>query len=207
MMSLGYEVLGLSHSEAILVGGCLFAFFLSMELGRRLFPQLNQFLIRFWSPFIRSHEVTQNSGMFYFSAGAFLIAVLFAKPIVMLSLLYLSIGDPLASLIGILFKGVTSLRIRSGKSLVGTFAMFAACWTISFFLLSNAGLNNNNVVWISVLGSITASFAELLCPDIIPLDDNFLIPVTSAISLWLGFKAVGINPYHLHLFTSPLKFR
>jgi diacylglycerol kinase (CTP) len=206
-MALGYEVLGLTRSEATLAAGSLFGFFLSMEVARRFFPQLNKFLIKFWSPFIRSHEVSQNSGMFYFSAGAFLIALLFAKPIVMLSLIYLSIGDPLASLLGILFKGLTILRVRSGKSLVGTFGMFGICFTASYFLLSNAGLTFSNALGIAVIGSLTASLAELSCPDTVPLDDNFFIPVMSAIALWLGFQATGINPHYLHLFTSPLKFR
>ena len=206
-MALGYEILKLSQFEAMIVSGLLFSFFLSMELARTLFPQLNQMLIKFWSPFIRSHEVTQKSGMFYFSAGAFFISILFAKPIVMLSLLYLSVGDPLASLFGIMFKSVIKLRVRSGKSLIGTTTMFLACWLMTYFLLSNAGVDYKYIIWIAGIGSFTASVSELMCPDILPMDDNFLIPVTSAISLWIGFKIFGINPYHLHLFTSSIRLR
>jgi len=205
-MALGYEVLGITHWEAVVISGGIFTFFLSMEMGRRYSPLLNDLLIRFWGPFMRKHEVNQRSGMFYFSAGAVFITTIFAKPIVILSLLYLSLGDPFASFLGIIFKHISSMRLRSGKSLVGTLGMFLLCISVTYYFLTNAGLKQEETIWIATISAITASIAELLCPNPLPLDDNLVIPVTSAFALWLSFLSVGINPHHIKLFTLPSQF-
>jgi len=194
--------LGITHRGAVLISGSLFAFFLSMEIGRKYLPFLNDLLINFWGPFMRKHEVNQRSGMFYFITGTVCITSLFDKTIVVLSLIYLSIGDPLASLLGIIFKHVKSMRLRTGKSLLGTFGMFMICILMTRWILMNAGLSEKDTMWIATLSALAASFSELICPNPLPLDDNLVIPLCSAITLSYAFHSVGINPYHIHLFPS-----
>jgi len=201
VLALGYEVLGITHREAILISGGLFGFFSLMEIARRYFPHLNELLVIFWRPFIRKHEVTFCSGMFYFSAGTLCITTMFSKSIVMLSLMYLALGDPLASLLGILFKSSTRARLPWGKSLVGTLGMCVVCAVVGYCFLMNAGVKGWASLWIACSSGVVASLAELYAP----LDDNFVIPISSALALWLGFVSVGLNPQHVRLFISPLK--
>jgi len=200
----GYEFLGVTQFEAIILSGFIFGIFSLLEIARSNSPAVNNFLVGFWKPFIRKHEVNQHSGMFYYTAGVFTCS-LFAKPIVMLSILYLAIGDPFASLLGISFKHVSSMRLQSGKSLVGTLGMWILCIFVGYYFLNSIGVNPNDTLMIATFSGMIAALAELACPKWF-VDDNFLIPVSSACALWLSFRSAGINPYHINSFSTPLRF-
>lgn len=63
---------------------------------------------------MRKHEAHSSSGMFFFSMGMEFAVAFFARPIAIIALLYLSVGDPLASLFGILFKVMKTILQEKG---------------------------------------------------------------------------------------------
>eukprot|EP01119_Soliformovum_irregulare_P008609 TRINITY_DN21713_c0_g1_i1.p1 TRINITY_DN21713_c0_g1~~TRINITY_DN21713_c0_g1_i1.p1 ORF type:complete len:260 (+),score=29.38 TRINITY_DN21713_c0_g1_i1:84-782(+) len=192
LLALGYEIGQFTQREGTMILGSLFAFFLTVETARGYSTQVNRLLIKLWGPFMRQYEVKQRSGMFFFVGGCLFATAFFPRPIAILSILYLSCGDPIASLFGILFKGVDSMRSSNGKSLIGTLIMIMICSLMTYRLLSDAGVVHH-VALVALIGGISAGFTEFACPNPVPIDDNFVIPVVSSLALYSTFSYYGIN--------------
>jgi diacylglycerol kinase (CTP) len=178
---------GLPRSGSLLVLGFFFLFFFSLEMARLRNPALNQFALRMWGPLMRSNEIDRMSGVPYYLGAALIAVALFPQPVTVLSLLYLAIGDPVASLFGILY-GERSLRFKNGKSLVGTMAGVGVCILISLIYLSGSRLDYSRVIWLALIGGTAGGLAEILPFDV---DDNFSIPIVSGLVLWLAYIFLG----------------
>jgi len=68
----------------------------------------------------------QLSGMVYYMAGITISVAAFPKRVAVLSILYLALGDPFASTLGIKY-GKLGPRFSNGKSLIGSVGGFAIC--------------------------------------------------------------------------------
>ena len=181
---------GLSRSSAVLILGSVLGLDLIIELGRLRIPALNEAVMRFWGPIMRSCEVNRVSGTPYYLASALIAVGLFPKPIAALSLLFLACGDPMASLVGILY-GKHGPRFASGKSLIGTLGGVATCALVSMVFWNVFPAIHGGDFWtLVILGALTGGLAELVPWDV---DDNFAIPVVSGFSLWLACIVLGIS--------------
>ncbi|MBI3542712.1 MAG: hypothetical protein HY075_05490 [Deltaproteobacteria bacterium] len=178
---------GMSQSTALTILGAAFVWSVTMETLRLKNPTLNEKCIRFFGPVIRSSEVNKVSGMPYYIASSIVAVGVFPKPVAILSLLYLALGDPLASLFGILYSQRSVKIFNGSKSLHGTAAGFAVCAISTWIYLRSTGMYGLDLIRLTLLGGFAGSFAELLPLD---LDDNFTIPVVSGFILWLGFIAI-----------------
>jgi len=116
----------------------------------------------------RPYEKTRITGAsFVFISAA--ICVIFFDPIAAgTGLLFMSIGDSLAAMVGIRY-GKT---IIGHKSLEGSFACFLAC---AFIVLIVPGVN----IYAGLFAAFIAAVIELL--SIWKIDDNLLIPIVSAL--------------------------
>lgn len=177
---------GMPHSLALTILGGLFVFSITMELRRLHNPTLNERCIRFFGPIIRSNEINRISGMPYFIASAIIAVAIFPRDVAVLSMLFLALGDPVASLVGILCRK-RSVKILPGKSLHGTAAGFAVCAAASWFYLRSEGMAGLDLIRMTLLGGFAGAVSELLPLE---LDDNFTIPVVSGFILWLGFITI-----------------
>lgn len=178
---------GMGQGMALTILGVLFAWSVIMETMRLRNPSLNEKCVRFFGAVIRSHEVNKVSGMPYYLASAVVAIAVFPKPVAILSLLYLALGDPLASLFGILYKERSVKIFNGSKSLHGTAAGYVVCALATWIYLRSTGMYGLDLIRLTLLGGFAGSFAELLPLD---LDDNFTIPVISGFILWLGFIAI-----------------
>eukprot|EP01088_Endostelium_zonatum_P020224 TRINITY_DN7334_c0_g1_i1.p1 TRINITY_DN7334_c0_g1~~TRINITY_DN7334_c0_g1_i1.p1 ORF type:complete len:233 (-),score=4.56 TRINITY_DN7334_c0_g1_i1:46-744(-) len=179
-ISLSYYYLIHSHLYASLLYGLLFVGYGGFEYARINFPEIRKYAVALFGPFLRVHEVSTYSGSFYFMLGTFITVLLYSKPVAVLSLLYVALGDPVASAVGIYNVERNQWRLSNGKSLLGTFACFVVCFLVSiiFFSIELHWFSLGSILLYSVTASIVASLAELVCPIYLPTDDNFLIPVT-----------------------------
>ncbi len=178
---------GMPQATALTILGALFVWSLSMETIRLKNPAINEKCIKFFGPVIRSSEVNKVSGMPYYIASSIVAIAVFPKPVAILSLCYLAFGDPIASLVGILYSN-RSIKIFNGsKSLHGTAAGFAVCAMATWIYLRSTGMYGLDLIRLTLLGGFAGALAELLPLD---LDDNFTIPVVSGFILWLGFIAI-----------------
>lgn len=160
--------------------------FVLPDIYRLRNPVFNQFVIKWFRPILRNTEIHQLSGVTFLILGVFLIALIFPKPIVALSLLFLAFGDPVASIVGVLYG---KDKIIGQKSLQGTLASFAICTFISFVFFLSLNLMTERLVLTSLLAGLIGAIAELV--PIRKIDDNFTAPVISSALLWALFLLFG----------------
>lgn len=193
----GVYMAGLSRSQGVLVLGVFLALFLAVETIRLRVPSVNESVMRFWGPLMRSCEVDRYSGTPYYIASALIAVGIFPKPIAALAIAFLAVGDPIASLFGIMY-GDKSVRFSNGKSLIGTLAGMIACAVVAFLFLRFMNqtqfleLRLEHLLILSGIGGLAGGGAELLPMEV---DDNFAIPVVAGFVLWLAFIVMGITPY------------
>lgn len=114
-------------------------------------------------------------------ASAALTILVFRREIAVASLVFLSLGDSSAALVGRHF-GVT--RLFGGRTLEGSLAALVACLGASWLLLHlSPGFG-----WVLtpgglLAGSLVAVFSELVD---MPLDDNLRIPVFAGLAMELA---------------------
>ncbi len=158
----------------------------TVDVLRQQWASLNSMMIRLFKPVMRSQEQLGYAGISYLMVGVLILVALFPTPIVILSLLFLAIADPLASYVGILY-GKDKLIGR--KSLQGTIAAFLACTLIAALFFYFNGLMIERLLIVSFLAGLIGAFAELL--PIGKLDDNLTLPLVSASLLWILFFLFG----------------
>jgi dolichol kinase len=181
---------GLGTPKVICVFILLLAlgFFLTAEYARLMFPKWNAFAIRVMGPLMRKSEVNKVSGTPFYVGSVLLSVAIFPKPIAILSILFLAIGDPMSSIFGITW-GHLGPRFSNGKSLIGTAAGMGVCCLITFLYLLIIGVPAVSSVFIALAGGIAGGGAEMLPLEI---DDNFSIPLISGLALWVAFLIFGV---------------
>lgn len=165
------------------------AAFVPFDILRHRYPALNEWAVSVFRPIMRQAEVDRLAGTTYLICGVFLIVVFFPRPVVSLTLLFLAFADPLASYVGILYG---KDKIFGQKSLQGFLAAFAVCASLSLLFLWSAPQSFERVLLCSLLAGLLGAVAELL--PVGKLDDNFTLPVLSAIGLKALFAFFGFFP-------------
>lgn len=151
----------------------------ALEFARLRVPAMNRLLL---APFaaariMRGYEAGRLSGIFHTSWGCFLTAWLFGadRLVVTAAIWYLALGDAAAALAGRVFGRHTFSVRGKRKSLEGSAACLAVCLAVGAAL---------GLPWpAAVAGAAACTLVEA-----IPLgfDDNALLPVASALALWLA---------------------
>jgi dolichol kinase len=177
----GIYFVGMPKIQFLFFLGLLFSFEVSVEWWRLRNPSVNAWIIRMWAPLMRGDESKQMSTIPHYLAASFLAVCLFPKSIALLSILFLALGDPIASVVGIRF-GHLLPRFRNGKSILGTVAGVSVCSAMGLWYYRSIGLEQVELFILSLLSGTAGGIAELLPID---LDDNFVIPIFSGCVLCL----------------------
>ena len=180
--------LGTPKVICVLILVSALTFFLTAEYARLRFPRVNAFAIRAMGPIMRKNEVNKVSGTPFYIGSVLLAVIIFPKPIAILSILFLAIGDPISSIFGISW-GHKGLRFANGKSLIGTAAGMGICCIITFIYLVVTGVPVFSSVCIALAGGLAGGGAEMIPLEI---DDNFSIPLVSGLALWVAFLIFGV---------------
>lgn len=152
-----------------------------LDLLKARFKPFKSFIMRFFGKVLRKNELQggMTASTIVVASAAFTIFV-FRQEVAVVSLLYLSLGDSAAALIG---KNFGRMRIVGQRTLEGSLAALNTCLLVSLFAL-----------WVSpefgwmltpaalLAGSAVATLSELLY---LPLDDNFRIPVFAGLVMEL----------------------
>ena len=162
-------LLGLFFSRELMMilVGALAALALILELARFTFPTLNRLLVRWFSPLLKDVEEGRVTGATYLILAALLAFILFDKYIAVTALFLLSLGDPMAALVGSRAGG---LRLF-GKSPQGSAAFVVVGLGVTGVLSMTGPLTFQ---WALTVGVIIAAIVELLP---LPLDDNVTVPL------------------------------
>lgn len=156
--------------------------FLCLEIARLRLPTLNQYFLSWFTPLLRKEEDIRLTGSSYFLLGSLATAILFPREIALLAILFLSFGDPIASVVGT-WRGRIKL---CGKTVEGSIACLVVCLLIA--TLATFIFESPPPIAI-VVGAFIATIAQLLP---LSLNDNITIPLTSATAMLLTNKVLTL---------------
>jgi len=162
-----------SSSTAFGVLGLIGSIWITGDALRLIIPSWNEKASRILNPVIREKEKKNFlTGSSYLLLSSFLSVAFYPKPIAVLALTFLILGDTAAALVGSRWGRIP---LFSGKSLEGSLACLGACMAI--------GLTLDLVpFWKALIGAVVAAAAEAL-----PFgpDDNLTMPLTSGVVMTL----------------------
>lgn len=145
---------------------------LAIEVFRLHHPRTRNVFRHFFGELLRNHEEVSLLGSTYLLIACLLTIHLFPKPVAVLALSFLILGDTVAAIVG---KSIGRIRLLGGKTLEGSLACFAVCFGLTL-LLPDVPLP------VGLVGALVATVFELLP---IPLDDNFRIPLSAGFAMEL----------------------
>ena len=154
----------------VLASFLIFCFFL--EIYRKNNLRLSNFFSKWFHFMMREKEKKgEITGATWVFVGALFTILLIPDPFNIISLLFLSIGDTFAAIIGMKYP-----YIKLGKkTLSGSIAGFIACLCIGLVI------DISITYEIVILGAFMAMFIEILP---LPVNDNVSIPIFSGLSMY-----------------------
>jgi dolichol kinase len=145
---------------------------LAIEVFRLHNPRIRNIFRHFFGEIVRNHEDASLLGSTYLLIAMLLTLHLFEKPVAVLALAFLVLGDTVAAIVG---KSIGTHRLLGGKTIEGTVACFLMCFGLTLLM---PGIP----FFVGLVGALTATIFELLP---IPLDDNFRIPLSAGFAMEL----------------------
>jgi dolichol kinase len=152
---------------------------IAVDVVRLRVPSVQAFFHEALGTALRPHEASELTGSTFLCLAALVCIVLFPVPIAVTALFFLTIGDTAAALIGQRW-GRTPLM--PGKTLEGTLACLVTCLLVSIAVPGVPFLAG-------FVGAVVATIVELF--GTAAVDDNFGIPVLSALVMWIVASLVG----------------
>ena len=145
---------------------------LSIVQERKHLPIITWFLDRY----DKSEDEVPGQGPLTFFLGCVVVWFLFPRDITLVSMIVMTFGDPLAFLGGVVFKGPT-LPWNPGKTWAGMF---------TFMLVPGILIHSIIGPWAAIAGVLVGGIVETIClPHRVLTDDNFLVPVSTALLVWI----------------------
>lgn len=164
-------IAGIFLPESTLVVGLviLSAGGLGMEIARFKLQWLNQCLFRWFAPLLKADEDRRITGATYMVIAGLIVFLLFDKAVAVAAMLFLSLGDPAAALVGRRMPGPRLF----GKSPAGTAAFLVVSLLVVAVLVGSGRVPYH---WALLAGAAVAALVEL-AP--VPPDDNLTIPLAA----------------------------
>lgn len=140
-----------------------------LELTRRRSPSLNRWFVDHFSVLLKREESTRWLGSTYFLISTLVAFLAFDKYVAILALLFLSVGDPFAAVIG---ERIGRTRLGK-KSLEGTAGFVVASLVVGGVVVGAGAEVPFPAVF---LGAIVGGLVELAA---LPPDDNLTVPLAA----------------------------
>ncbi len=173
-----FPVLALFVSREVLLitVGTITGILILWEISRFAFPGINRWTISHLRIVLKREEQFQPTGTTLLLVASLVVFCLFEKYIAITSLLFVAIGDPVASLVGEKYGKHAVLD----KSLEGSLACLISCLAVGMLMTS---LSPSLALPVVAYGAIWATVVEMLS---INVDDNFTMPLFSASAMALA---------------------
>ncbi len=154
---------------AVLAAGAV-----ALDLSRFAAGPLNQVYMHWMAPLLKGEEVSRMTGATHMLIAAALVFWLFGREVGVPVMLFLSLGDPAAAIVG---RRLPGPRL-AGKSPGGTLAFAATGAAVAAILLVSGAIQYHWAIW---PGAGIAALVELAG---IPPDDNLSIPLIAGAAMW-----------------------
>lgn len=153
---------------------------LSVDIARKYSSKLNSLVQKIIGNLMRDNEVTSKNfaGATHFFLSALLTILFFDKEIAIFALTVLVISDSFAALVGRKFGKIKIMD----KTLEGTIGFILSAIIIYYYYIAycNFHLNFTQSMIAILIGALSELFSKTF-----RIDDNFIIPLSIAISLAL----------------------
>lgn len=156
--------------------GVVTAAFLSLEIARLRIPSINRHFSMWFASLLRKEELGKPTGSGYFLVSCLITVLAFPQNIAVLAILFLSLGDPAATVVG-MWKGRTRLW---GRSIEGNSAFLGVCLLVAVLISTN---QHGPPLTVAAVGAVAASVIQLLP---IPVNDNLTIAIGSALAMLIA---------------------
>ena len=172
IIPLGYLYLFQNKIDMLIILSFFLIFCFFIEIARKNNDLVLMFFSRYFSFMMRANEKKGAlTGATWVFVGALFTILLIPTPFSILALLFLSVGDTFAAIVGMQLPFIRLGR----KTLSGSIAGFIACVIIG--LIIDISISNNTLLF----GAFMAMFIEIM-PT--PIDDNVTIPIFSGFSMY-----------------------
>ena len=170
-------VIAIFTSADVMVGltATLAGLSIVFEITRLRLPNLNRQAIRWLSPLMKTSERQSVTGATYLIVASLIAFLAFDKPVAIAALLFISLGDPAAALVGSRMPGP---RI-AGKSPLGGAAFVVVGLATTSVLMAVDVVERH---WAIGAGAAVAAVVELIP---LRIDDNLTVPLISAAAITL----------------------
>jgi dolichol kinase len=165
-------VIFLDYKERVLLSSCLFLLVLLVDSMRQGEKNLKKFFLKIFNKLLKKDEFSNYTGATYLFLSYLILNAIFKREIIIFSLLILCICDPIAAICG---KFTKSLFRFNNKTLNGFVGFAIAGLIISIIPM------NSIPFYSKVLAVLISGIFEL----IVKIDDNFIVPISSAAMLSL----------------------
>ena len=145
--------------------------FLICDISRIKIKKISDLYDYFFNTMTKNHERISLTGASYVFISLIIVNLFFSEKIVIVSLLIMSISDPIAAIVG---RWVGQLKIYN-KTLEGAIAFFIA----TSIILINFDFSSIQIVVVALVCCIV----ELFSTKLTRFDDNFLIPIVASLTL------------------------
>ena len=143
------------------------------DAARLLVPSLNRLFHQLFGRLLREREAYRVTGASYILLGTLGAFAIFPRDVAVLAVLFTSVGDPIAGLVGIRAPGWRAFD----KSPVGSAAMAVAGMGVAGLLHAAGAISFG---WPVVAGALVAAVVELLP---LRVDDNLRVPLVSGAAM------------------------
>ncbi len=156
-------------------------FFILFDILKARFRPFKSFILGVFGKVLRESELGggMTAATIVFASASFTILV-FRQEIAIAALVFLSLGDSSAALVG---KHFGRIKLVGNRTLAGSLAALNTCLLASLAILWLSPQFGWKLTPMTLLvGAVVATLSELFD---LPLDDNFRIPVFSALAMEL----------------------
>ncbi len=150
----------------------------SCEIGRRIVPRLNDFLMGLMGRIAHPHEAWRVNSATWYATACVILASMWDLKVASVGLAVLGFGDPAAAIVG---RRYGRIRLFNGRTLEGSLTFLVVGTLLTWLWLASAWSLPIMFAWkMAFLGSLFGCVAELFSRRI---DDNLSIPVASAVGV------------------------
>ncbi len=159
--------------QAVVIMVILTVLIMLGEILRMRLPLCRLLYLKIFGRYIRTHEQENSlTGATFVFWGGLLTIWFFPKEIATVALLFLTVGDSTACLVGM---WIGRIKLVQSRTLEGALAFVAASLLLTWWIPGVA-------FWVKVVGAVTGSLVELVHRRV---DDNLLIPLISGMVMYV----------------------
>jgi dolichol kinase len=183
-----YALAPVTKPTALMILGGIAAVFVFLDVLRFKVPALNKKVKRDFGPFMRDYELDGISGSSWFFFSALITIAACFQPAAGLGMVFLALGDPIASAVGVKWGRI---KLPNGKSLEGSLAFLAVCFVAGLpILLFKYQFALLPALAVTLVTALVAAAAEAIPSK--KVDDNFTVPLAGGLAASGMMLALGL---------------